>query len=225
MMNRLNRRTRAAAFTGAALSLTLLLAACGGEDDTTTGAGQKAAKSTSNSASPDSSAPTGNPAAGPHNSADTMWTTEMIPHHAQAVEMSELFLAKDGTDPDVAQLAEQIKAAQAPEIEQMRGWLAGWGEDVPAADGAMGGMDHDMGSMGSGSGMMSEADLSELEAATGAEADRLFLTQMVAHHRGAVAMSKMVLRAGESRDVAALAQTIIATQESEIVSMTELLAG
>lgn len=224
MMNRLNRHTRAAALTGAALSLTLLLAACGSDDDTTIGA-EGTSKSTSSSASPDSSAPMGSPAAGPHNSADTMWTTEMIPHHAQAVEMSELFLAKDGTDPAFAQLAEQIKSAQAPEIEQMRGWLVGWGEDVPAADGAMGGMDHDMGSMGSGSGMMSEADLSELEDATGAEADRLFLTQMVAHHRGAVAMSKMVLRAGENRDVSALAQKIIATQESEIVSMTELLAG
>jgi len=123
-MNRLNRRTRAAALTGAALSLTLLLAACGSDDDTTTGAGQGTAKSKSSSASPNSSAPTGIPAAGPHNSADTMWTSEMIPHHAQAVEMSELFLAKDGTDPDVAQLAGQIKAAQAPEIEQMRGWLA-----------------------------------------------------------------------------------------------------
>lgn len=96
---------------------------------------------------------------------------------------------------------------------------------MPAADGAMGGMDHDMGSMGSGSGMMSEADLSELENATGAEADRLYLTQMVAHHRGAAAMSKMVLGAGENGDVSALAQKIIATQESEIVSMTELLAG
>lgn len=219
-MTSLSRRSRAAAVIGATLAITLLLAACGSNDDSTTGAG----KGNRRSESPTSSGTAiAKPAAGPHNDTDTMWTSQMVPHHAQAVEMSELLLAKDGIDPAVSELAEQIKAAQAPEIEQMRGWLAGWGEPVPAADGSMAGMDHDAGSMGPG--MMSDADMTELEDASGMAAQRLYLTQMVAHHQGAIEMSKLELRAGENAEATSLASRIITTQRSEITTMTELLAG
>ena len=57
-----------------------------------------------------------------------MFAAMMVPHHAQAVEMSDLLLAKPDVDPTVADLATRIKSAQAPEIAQMNGWLAGWGE-------------------------------------------------------------------------------------------------
>jgi len=221
-MTSLSRRSRAAALAGAGLALGLLLAACGSNDDTTTGAGKGTGTSSSPTVSGDGTA-IGKPAAGAHNNTDTMWTSQMVPHHAQAVEMSELLLAKEGIDPAVSKLAEQIKAAQAPEIQQMRGWLTAWGEPVPAADGSMDGMDHDMGSMGSG--MMSDADMSKLEDASGLAAQRLYLTQMVAHHQGAIEMSEMELRSGESAEAMALARRIIATQQSEITTMTELLAG
>ena len=58
-----------------------------------------------------------------HNQADMTFTDMMIPHHQQAVEMSDMILAKPGIDPRVVDLTQQIKAAQGPEIEQMQGWI------------------------------------------------------------------------------------------------------
>lgn len=74
-------------------------------------------------------------------------------------------------------------------------------------------------------GMMSGAEMTELEDASGAEAEKLFLEQMITHHKGAVEMAKSELRDGENRDATQLAQKIIATQESEITSMTELMGS
>jgi uncharacterized protein (DUF305 family) len=58
-----------------------------------------------------------------HNSADVMFAQSMIPHHQQAVEMADMVLKKDGIDDRVRTLAENIKAAQGPEITTMTGWL------------------------------------------------------------------------------------------------------
>lgn len=65
--------------------------------------------------------------AGAHNQADMMFAHMMIPHHQQAIQMSDMMLAKQGIDPRVVDLAVQIKAAQGPEIDQMQGWLNQWG--------------------------------------------------------------------------------------------------
>lgn len=59
--------------------------------------------------------------------ADTHFAMMMIPHHQQAIEMSDIILAKQGIDPRVVDLAKQIKAAQDPEIETMQGWISQWG--------------------------------------------------------------------------------------------------
>src|SRR3979490_3125293 len=66
-------------------------------------------------------------AAEAHNDADAMFAQHTIPHHTQAIEMSDTLLAKQGIDPRVTELANQIKAAQGPEIQQMQGWLPQWG--------------------------------------------------------------------------------------------------
>ena len=115
----------------------------------------------------------------PHNDADVMFAQHMIPHHQQAIEMADLLLAKDGINTQVSDLARQIKAAQAPEITRMSGWLAGWGENPsPSMT-----MDHD-----TGVGMMNQTDMDALEKATGDKATRLFLAGMIEHHTGAIAM-------------------------------------
>ena len=91
-----------------------------------------------------------------------MFAAMMIPHHQQAVEMSDIILAKKGIDPRVVDLATQIKAAQGPEIQTMKGWLEDWGipyDDSMSDMGGMGGMDH-------GDGMMSDDDMAALDAAT-----------------------------------------------------------
>lgn len=234
------RRTlaRGLASTGGLLAVGLLLAACGdGSDTTQTGAGHDQGSMGSSSAMPmspspgvtRSATPAGTPAAGPHNAVDVMFATGMVPHHGQAVAMAELAEAR-ASGAAVKDLAAAIRAAQGPEIEQLSGWLAGWGEPVPAADIMASGMDHDMGSMdgddasGMG-GMMSTQDMAALAAASGVEFDRLWLHGMVAHHQGAVSMSKVELKRGVNPDAKALAQRIITAQQSEITTLTELLAG
>ena len=175
----------------------------------------------------DASAPTGGdtaPSASSStttaNEADKMFVTMMIPHHQQAIEMSDIVLAKDGLDPRVTDLAQQIKDAQGPEIERMLGWLEDWG--VEYEPDAAGGMDH--GSMhGSGDGMMSEEDMTALDEADAADAGRLFLEQMIMHHEGAVDMAQTALKDAQNQDVLDLAQQVIDDQTAEITTMQELL--
>ena len=149
--------------------------------------------------------------------ADVMFAQMMIPHHEQAIEMSDLILAEDGVSPEVVELAEQITAAQAPEIEQMESWLEEWGVPAMRGDGhgAMGGM----------GGMLSEAAMDALEAADGAEAERLFLEGMIEHHEGAVAMAEQHQENGENAEALELTASIIESQTAEIELMEELLAG
>ncbi|WP_294180686.1 DUF305 domain-containing protein [uncultured Schumannella sp.] len=145
---------------------------------------------------------------------EEMFVLMMIPHHEQAVEMAELILAKDDIDPRVVELAEGIMDAQEPEIETMRGWLAEWG----VAE-----WDSSMADMGHGDGMMSDSDLAALDVASGADATRLFLEQMIVHHDGAIEMAQAVVDSGQDSDVIALAQAIIDGQTTEINIMRELL--
>jgi uncharacterized protein (DUF305 family) len=77
-------------------------------------------------------AASGDPAAGTHNNADVMFAQMMIPHHQQAIQMSDIILVKDGINSGVSELAQQIKDAQAPEIGEMSGWLAGRGQNPQA---------------------------------------------------------------------------------------------
>lgn len=149
------------------------------------------------------------------NDADVTFVKGMIPHHTQAVEMSTMLLAKTGIDPRVVDLATRINAAQGPEITAMNSWLVQWGNPADP----MAGMD-----MSSG-GMMSDADLAALDAATGAEASKLFLTQMTAHHTGAIEQAKAEKAAGENGDALALADGIVSSQSAEITEMAGLLAA
>lgn len=164
-------------------------------------------------------------AASAHNHADVMFAHMMIPHHQQAVQMSDVILAKQGIDPRVVELATQIKAAQGPEIDTMQGWLDQWGmSGMPGMPGMSGmpgmpGMD-DMPGMG---GMMSPADMQALQNAQGVAAGKLFLTQMVTHHQGAIAMAQNEIKNGQSTEAIALAKSIVSSQQREIDTMNELL--
>ena len=200
----------------AAVALTGL-AGCASNDDPSSMPGMDHGSSRSApapSSSPAAPTASGTPAAGPHNDADVMFATMMIPHHQQAIEMSDMILAKDGIDAEVTELARQIKGAQGPEINQMRGWLVGWGANPSLS---MSGMDH-------GDGMMDRADMEALEKASGAEGGKLFLTGMVKHHQGAIAMAKEQVTDGQNPEAKKLAQTIATSQQSEIEKMNTLLA-
>jgi len=153
------------------------------------------------------------PAAADHNGSDAMFVQGMIPHHAQAVEMSDIILKKQGIDARITALASKITAAQAPEIEKMSGWLKDWNEPTQAPGG------HFM------TGMMSGEDLAELDAAQGTDAAKLFLSQMIAHHEGAVEMANTEVRSGKNAEAIQLGKDIAASQTDEIQEMKELLAS
>lgn len=159
----------------------------------------------------------GAPASGPHNAADVAFATDMIPHHAQAVEMAKMALSK-ASNPKVKQLARVIDNAQAPEISAMSGWLTGWNKPLP--DTSMGGMHMGGTSM---PGMISDTEMAKLGAATGAAFDTLFLSQMVNHHTGALTMANTELADGQNSDVRTLAKSIIIGQSKEITQMKALL--
>lgn len=155
-----------------------------------------------------------------HNDADVMFAQMMIPHHQQAVEMSEMLLAKDDVPAEVAAFAQKVIDAQGPEIERMNAMLTAWGQDPVDTDGmdGMEGMDH-----GGMSGMMSEEDMAALEQAQGTEAARLYLEQMTAHHKGAVDMAKDEVEDGQNPQAVQLAEQVIADQEAEITEMQQML--
>jgi len=152
-----------------------------------------------------------------HNKADIMFATDMIGHHRQAVEMA--VLARDrSANAEVKAIAARIEAAQGPEIEQMSGWLEDWNQPVPSmgsGHGAHGGMP----------GMMSDQEMSELEATTGTAFDQRFLQLMIVHHEGAIEMAQTQQRDGKNTDAKKLAEKIEADQTAEIAEMKQLQEG
>jgi uncharacterized protein (DUF305 family) len=158
--------------------------------------------------------PTSQPTpAGSFNDPDVAFALMMVPHHEQAVRMAALLLDKEGISPEVAQVAEAIKAAQAPELDTLNSWIDAWGYRDAVA--GMEGMDH--------GGMASDAAMAALAAATGTDASRLFLEAMIEHHRGAVDMAEQEISDGENADAVALANTIVTGQTAEVAAMQVLL--
>ena len=139
-----------------------------------------------------------------------MFAQMMIPHHRQAVEMGTLAETRESS-PAVATLAAQIKEEQAPEITQIKTWLKE--ANAPLE------MGHEMVMKG----LLTDADLKRLAAASGQEFDRLFLEGMIGHHLGAIKMAKVVLDSSNSA-VRNLAEAIISSQGKQIAEMKTLLA-
>ncbi|MFC5744029.1 DUF305 domain-containing protein [Actinomadura rugatobispora] len=192
---------------GATLLIGATAAACGGDDGTASGP-----------VSPSAGARTAQ-----HNQQDVTFAQMMIPHHRQALEMSEAVAAKS-TDAEVRRLAQQIEKAQGPEIATMTGWLRTWGATVPSENGS----GHVGGHGGHGGGgempgMMTERQMADLEKAAGAARDRMFLTMMIEHHEGAIAMARDEQAKGAHPDARRLAGTIITAQQAEIAAMRALL--
>jgi uncharacterized protein (DUF305 family) len=137
----------------------------------------------------------------------------MIPHHQQAVDIGTLAETR-ASDPEVKALAAKIKGEQSPEVTQMKTWLS-------AANAPME-MDHDMGMSGM-DGMLDAAQMDALTNSKGAAFDKLFLEAMIAHHKGAIQMAKMVV-SSKNAEAAALGKAIIDSQTKQITLMESLLA-
>jgi len=142
---------------------------------------------------------------------DVMFLQMMIPHHQQAIDMSDLALTKS-TDSELLALAKDIRDGQGAEIVKMKAWLAG----------ANAGMDpgHSMGdSMG---GMLSDSELAALKAATGKSFDLLWLKGMTGHHDGAIDMAAMIEDA-ENAEIKSFGQAIVSAQSAQNKQMAAMI--
>ncbi len=162
-----------------------------------------------------------------HNDADVSFASDMVQHHAQALSMVDLTVDRT-LDPEVHQLAEAIRGAQGPEIETMTNWLQDWDQPVPEtmrdhANADSGGMD----AMGDSDmpGMMSGDDFTQLEDASDADFQTMWLQMMLAHHEGAVEMAQTEQSDGQYQDAVDLAGSVVDTQTAEIDQMKALLGS
>ncbi len=121
---------------------------------------------------------------------DILFMQNMIPHHAQAVEMAAL-VAKRTNRKELLDVAGRIDASQIDEIKFMENWLNERGQaPLPYKAENGHGAKHQMGKI---SGMATAAQLAQLESLKGADFDKLFLQLMIAHHEGAVKMVETLL--------------------------------
>lgn len=159
------------------------------------------------------------------NEADVAFARNMVPHHEQAVRMSEQVPSRT-EQPQVRELANRIGSAQRPEIERMNGWLRDWnaGPDRPGQHGA-----HQMpgGQQMPGGhqmhGMMGPEQMADLERARGSDFDREWVRMMIEHHRGAVEMARTEQDRGRNPEAKQLAGHMVDSQRAEIDEMSALL--
>src|SRR5438105_15226136 len=159
-----------------------------------------------------------------YTAADADFMTGMIVHHAQAVLIAG-WAPAHGAGPELRALCERIVVGQRDEIAAMQRWLRERHEPVPDAEahGAMmPGMDHAV----LMPGMLTQQQLAQLDSARGPEFDRLFLTFMIQHHRGALTMVRALIdapRAARDGPLFQIASDISADQTAEIDRMTRML--
>jgi uncharacterized protein (DUF305 family) len=144
-----------------------------------------------------------------YTGADVMFLEMMIPHHQQAIDISNIAL-KTSKDSELLALAKTIIKAQTAEIVQMKTWL----KDA----GATTNMGHSMG-MG---GMLDDAELSALSAASGKNFDLLWLKGMIGHHDGAIHMTTMI-RDASNPDIKTFGENVVKDQSAQIVQMNAML--
>jgi uncharacterized protein (DUF305 family) len=194
--------TRRAVLTATAVTTALVLTACGNDSD---------------SASSGNDGHSASSSAAAHNAQDMAFAQGMIPHHQQALEMAKLAAGR-ASSAEVKDLASRIEKAQDPEIQTMNSWLKSWNKDMSSS---MPGMGH---SSDSGmAGMMDSKDMSHLEKMSGTGFDTMFLTMMIDHHKGAVAMATTEKNKGEYGPATSMANDIVKAQTAEISEMNKLL--
>jgi len=139
-----------------------------------------------------------------------MFLQMMIPHHQQAIDISNIAL-KTSKDSELLALANTIIKAQTAEIVQMQAWL----KDANLHPG----MGHSMDGMG---GMLDDTELSALSAATGNTFDSLWLKGMIGHHDGAIHMTTMI-RDASNPDIKSFGEKVVKDQSAQIVQMNAML--
>jgi uncharacterized protein (DUF305 family) len=158
--------------------------------------------------------------------ADVSFLSGMIGHHAQAILMAG-WAPSHGASQSVRELCERIVVAQTDEIKFMQRWLGEHHQPVPPADPrghVMAGMDHPM----LMPGMLSTEQMTQLDAARGPAFDKLFLVDMIQHHKGAISMVDALFGtngAAQDEAIFKFASDVNADQTTEIDRMYVMLDG
>jgi uncharacterized protein (DUF305 family) len=156
------------------------------------------------------------PAGANYTVADVQFMQGMIAHHAQAIYMSRMAEAHRA-NPRVLRLATKIDQSQVAEIRIMQQWLLSNGQTAP---------DTSSWRTMKMAGMLTDEQLKTMDAATGVDFDRAFLTLMIQHHEGALQMVKDLFAspgAGQEVDVNVFANDVVSVQTAEIGAMRAML--
>jgi len=218
------RRVTSYVATTAAVGALALTGCSGGEEDSPAAASSGPPIIQPGAPGEESStiAPDEVPSGEAYNHTDVAFMQMMIPHHGQALTMTRLAPAR-AESPAVKRLAARIKGAQGPEIITMGAWLEKIGVEVPKVTDDPMSFDHGQHGHQRMAGMLSEKQLAALRQARGVRFDRLFLTGMIGHHRGAIEMAQSVQEGGSDARAIEMADDIVATQSAEIATMKRLL--
>jgi uncharacterized protein (DUF305 family) len=161
----------------------------------------------------------------PYTAADIHFMSGMIAHHGQAIAMARHAPA-NGASAAVRTLAERIINAQQDEIAIMQRWLRDRSQPVPQASATAATPSHHDHAAAM-PGMLTAAQLKQLEDAKSAHFDRLFLTFMIQHHNGAIVMVNELLGsigAAQDQTVFKLASEVNVDQSTEVARMSKMLA-
>ena len=160
-----------------------------------------------------------------HNSTDVTFAQNMTPCHKQAIQMSEIILTKQGLDPRVVQVANQIKAAEGPDVEGMQSWLSQWQQPgMPMTPSPSAGMPAMQGPAMQGmAGMMTPEQMTALQNAQGADASKQFLTMMIQNHQHAIMSAQSEIGSGQYPPAVAMAHSIATSEQQEVNTMQGIL--
>lgn len=142
------------------------------------------------------------------NRADLQFATAMVEHEQETLKLVETLLAKDEVNGEVTSVAEQIKQTQSLQLDTLQSLLAAWGKEVQLKPSDV-----------------SSTDIEELSKASGKEAERLFLEQMIEQQQEAVVAAESEVDAGKYPDATTLATTIVKDRTQQIVPLHDLLEG
>jgi uncharacterized protein (DUF305 family) len=211
-------------WTAEALAIVFVLAACSSNPPATGGPSPE--PPSGYQSNPATAKAKADSARYPYTEADVQFMSAMIGHHAQALVMAS-WAPSHGASASVQTLAGRITNGQQDEIATMQTWLRDRRKPVPEAD-TTGTKSHDHHHGMPMHGMLTDDQMRQLDLARGPEFDRLFLTFMIQHHRGAVSMVRKLFGsqgAAQDETVFKFANDVSVDQSTEIARMEKMLAA
>lgn len=154
------------------------------------------------------------------SSPEAGFARDMMDHHAQAVEIAEIVRTRT-TDPAIRTMAADIALTQQAQIGQMQGWLDEWGLTATGEGPRMAWMGQPV--TARMPGMAAQVEVNALSKLPQDQLNLSFLRLLIRHHTGGVGMAQGILSRTERPEVLRLASSIVASQQSEIDAMQDML--